>query len=182
VTSLLSKLLNLVRPEFQPDFLRKKIKLHRTVKIFHLENFTIGEYSYIGPRAMINAQGVVEIGSGCIIAPEVTIFSSSHDYRTGDLLPYDVFDINSRVRVGRGVWVGYRSLICPGVTIGDGAIIAMGAVVTKDVGCGEVVGGNPARVLSVRDACKIEQLAESMDYFHRRYWSGQRPRVVKDQV
>jgi acetyltransferase-like isoleucine patch superfamily enzyme len=179
---LLFKLMSIVRPMFQPNFMRRKIKLHRSARIFHGENLVAGEYIYIGPGVMINAQGGVEIGTGSIIAPEVTIFSSSHDYRSGDLLPYDVFDNNRPVRIGQGVWIGYRALICPGVTIGDGAIIAMGAVVSRDVGRGEVVGGNPAKVISMRDQSRIDQMIEDKAFFHRRYWGGSRPRQIVDRM
>lgn len=51
------------------------------------------------------------------------------------------------VRVGRNVWIGSGSILLPGVTIGDGATVAAGAVVTKDVPEGAVVGGVPAKIL-----------------------------------
>jgi len=56
-------------------------------------------------------------------------------------------------------------MIVPGVTIGDGAIVAMGAVVTKDVAEGDIVGGNPAKVLSTRDAATVKSLVKQERYF-----------------
>lgn len=67
-------------------------------------------------------------------------------------------------------------MICPGVRIGSGAVVAMGAVVTKDVASGHVVGGNPARKLSERDAEMIDERVAAGAFFHNRYWSGLRPR------
>ncbi|MBL3563680.1 acyltransferase [Rhodovulum sulfidophilum] len=127
---------------------------------------------------MINAQGGVTLGDGTILAPEVVILSSSHDYKQGALLPYDVYDVRRPVEIGRGVWLGYRAMICPGVRIGDGAIVAMGAVVTRDVASGEVVGGNPAKPLSRRDCDAISRMVAAENYFHKKHWSGQRPRVM----
>jgi maltose O-acetyltransferase len=49
------------------------------------------------------------------------------------------------VRIGRDVWIGGGAIILPGVTIGDGAVIGAGSVVTRDVGAGETITGNPAR-------------------------------------
>ena len=178
---LISKLLNLFRPIYRRAFFRKKIKFHRTAKVFNLDKCIIGKYSYIGPGVLINAQGGVKVGEGTILAPEVTILSSSHDYLSGNLLPYDIYDLNKSVSIGKGVWIGYRALICPGVIIGDGAIIAMGAVVVKNVGRGEIVGGNPARLISKRDVSKIDTILDKNDFLHRRYWGIKRPREVTDK-
>ncbi|MRS01689.1 hypothetical protein EG832_00440 [bacterium] len=57
----------------------------------------------------------------------------------------------SFVKIGSDCWLGANSLILPGVTIGDGAVIAAGAVVTKDVQPYSIVGGNPAKIISHRE-------------------------------
>ncbi|TWP45013.1 CatB-related O-acetyltransferase [Lentzea tibetensis] len=77
-----------------------------------------------------------------------TIFGGEWAERTLDI----ALDIPSRgdTVVGNDVWIGYRAVIMPGVTIGDGAIIATGAVVTSDVPPYTVVGGNPAKVVKER--------------------------------
>ena len=56
-----------------------------------------------------------------------------------------------RVVIGNNVWIGDKATILPGVTIGDGAIIAANAVVTKDVPQYSVVGGNPAKVIKINN-------------------------------
>ena len=56
-------------------------------------------------------------------------------------------DCGKNLHIGKNVWIGSRSVILPGVTIGDGAIVAAGAVVTKDVPANTVVGGVPAKVI-----------------------------------
>jgi acetyltransferase-like isoleucine patch superfamily enzyme len=56
-------------------------------------------------------------------------------------------------------------MIVPGVTIGDGAIVAMGAVVTKDVEAGNIVGGNPAKIISQRDPEQIMAMVQADQYY-----------------
>lgn len=175
---LIRTILSFLRPDFDRLYLARNIKMHRTAKVFHPERLNIGSFVYVGPQCKFNAQGGLSIGDGTIFGPEVVILSSSHEYRVGDLLPYDKFDRQKPVRIGRGVWVGYRAMICPGVTIGDGAVVAMGAVVTRDVSDGEVVGGNPASHIAERDADKIRDLIKQEQYFHRIYTSSERPRVL----
>lgn len=161
--------------------LRQSIKCHRRARLFNRDRLSVGSHVYIGPDCMINAQGRVEIGDGTIFGPEVVVLSSTHDYRLGDLLPYDRFDRQKPVMIGRGVWIGYRAMISPGVKIGDGAIVAMGAVVTKDVPDGGIVGGNPAKLIAERDKAKIAALVDQGDYFHKAYEAGNRPRVLIEE-
>jgi serine acetyltransferase len=60
-------------------------------------------------------------------------------------------------------------MIVPGVTIGDGAIVAMGSVVTKDVPDGAIVGGNPAKIISQRDAEWVKSMVDSEKYYIKAY-------------
>lgn len=62
--------------------------------------------------------------------------------------------------------------------IGDGAVIAMGSVVTGDVAMGEVVGGNPARKIASRELLDLASKFEKHVYFINRYWSGPQPREI----
>ncbi|MEZ6096154.1 MAG: DapH/DapD/GlmU-related protein [Pirellulaceae bacterium] len=83
-------------------------------------------------------------------------------------MPYNFVDHARLVSIGRGVWVGYRALIVPGVTIDDGAVIAAGAVVTRDVGKGQIVGGNPAQLLKVRENVGwIDSAIKDQQYYLR---------------
>jgi len=83
---------------------------------------------------------LVSIGDETTIAPNVQIVA--HDASTKIHLGYTRI---ARVTIGRRVFVGAGSIVLPGVTIGDDAIVAAGTVVTRDVGPGVVVAGNPAR-------------------------------------
>ncbi len=169
--------LKLLRPTFRRKYLKRNAKIYCSAKIIADDCLVVGEFVYVGPNCFFNAEGGITIGDGTIIAPEVVILSSSHDYKTGRLMPYDIYDEHRNVKIGRGVWIGYRAMICPGVTIGDGAVIAMGAVVSKPVGDGEIVGGNPAVLISTRKNEEYRELLERQEYFHRVYWKGKRPKI-----
>lgn len=112
--------------------------------------FEIGEHSFIGCNAVIGPSGGVSIGNHVQIGPNVLISSENH-----------IFDDITRRIDEQGVsrepviiedncWIGSNVTILAGVTVGEGSVIAAGAVVTKDVAPNSVVGGVPARVLRVR--------------------------------
>ena len=90
---------------------------------------------------------LIEIGDETTISLEVMVLA--HDASTRRHIGYSRV---APVRIGRRVFVGARAVILPGVTIGDDAIVAAGAIVTRDVAPGMVVAGNPARVLSTVEA------------------------------
>jgi acetyltransferase-like isoleucine patch superfamily enzyme len=100
---------------------------------------------------MFNALGGLSIGTGTIISDEVVILTYMHNYETPRMLPYDEIELVKPVSIGSYVWIGYRALVAPGVSIGDGAVVGMGAVVTKSVAPGVVVAGNPAVEVKRRD-------------------------------
>lgn len=140
--------------------------IHETVKITYHRNLTLGDYVHVGSNCYLDAEGGIQIHDGAILGPNIVILSSSHNYRQSKMLPYDEVQINRSVSIGRGVWIGWGAMICPGVVIGDGAVVAMGAVVSRNVKEGQVVGGNPARVISERD--NIKDVLEAIE--HSRYY------------
>ena len=124
------------------------------------DNIHIGPFVYIGVRCYINAEGGITIGEGSIVSDEVVILSSIHRYEGASLVPYDEVNLLRPVHIGKHVWIGYRAMILPGIRIGDGAVVGMGAVVTKDVPPGAVVGGNPAVVIKWRDMAAFKDLQD----------------------
>ena len=76
--------------------------------------------------------------------------TSNHNYE-GGAIPYDDTYVHKNVNIGDCVWFGNRVLVCGNVNIGEGAIIAAGSVVCKDVPECAIVGGNPAKVIKYRD-------------------------------
>lgn len=131
------------------------------------ENIIIGNNVQIGPRAHFDAAGNIKINDGVIIGPEVTIYTRSHNYDSDCLeaLPFDQKMIVSQVSIDRFVWIGTKVIILPGVKIGKGAIIAAGAVVSKDVPDYAVVGGNPAKILKYRNIERFKNLLKLDDPF-----------------
>ena len=91
------------------------------------------------------------IGDYVLMGPDVVILTSNHKSDRLDLpIGAQGMTDSRKVTIGNYVWIGQRVLIMPGVTIGDGCIIAAGAVETKDVPSYSVVGGVPARILKSR--------------------------------
>ncbi len=88
---------------------------------------------------------------------ECMIITQNHNYE-GKEIPYDSTYVCKAVTIDDCVWFGNRVLVVGNVNIGEGAIIAAGAVVTKDVPPLAIVGGNPARILKYRDAAHFYSL------------------------
>ena len=121
------------------------------VKIHGAKRISIGNNVRIGENSYINGRGGITIGNNVKFGPQVFIWTWNHNYCAPKKLPYDDVDIAKPVIIGDNVWIGAKSSIIPGVTVGDGAVIAMCAVVTKDVPPCAVVGGNPAKILKYRN-------------------------------
>ena len=85
--------------------------------------------------------GGIDIGDNVQIGPRVTIVTDNHDLTRRSVL------CCRSVIIGNNVWIGAEVKIMPGVHVGDNAVLAGGAVVTKDVPAGAIVGGNPAKVI-----------------------------------
>lgn len=114
--------------------------------IFLAENalLELGNNSFINTNTTIDCYHHIVIGSDCAISDNVRIQDSDSHF----IIENGVRKINtSPVIIGNHVWIGKNSIILKGVSIGDGAVIAAGAVVTKNVPPRCLVGGNPAKVI-----------------------------------
>ena len=107
------------------------------------KNIKVGEDVFINACCHFQDHGGVTIGDGCQIGHNVVFATLNHGVAPEERK----HTIPAPVVLGKNVWVGSNSTILQGVTIGDNAIVAAGAVVTKDVPANTVVGGVPARVL-----------------------------------
>lgn len=114
-------------------------------------NIRIGDYSGLGINCRL--YGPVSLGKHVMMGPDVIIITSNHK---SDRLDIPMTEQGGTgpdpVVIGDDVWIGTRVIILPGVTIGHGAVLAAGAVVTKDVRPYAIVGGNPAKLIRYRDA------------------------------
>jgi acetyltransferase-like isoleucine patch superfamily enzyme len=105
------------------------------------KNLTIGKRVFINSGCKFQDQGGISISDDVLIGHNVVIATLNHSFdpeHRGDLAPRPV-------KIGNKVWIGANATILPGIKIGDGAIIAAGAVVTNDVAPLTVVGGVPAK-------------------------------------
>lgn len=138
-----------------PDQVRKLLselmgyKVPDTLRVFPPFYTDFGKNIHLGENVFINAcchfqdHGGITIGDGCQIGHNVVFATLNHGQSPddrGNTYPAPIV-------LGRNVWVGSNATILSGVTIGDNAIVAAGAVVTKDVNPGTIVGGVPARYL-----------------------------------
>lgn len=119
--------------------------IHMWTNFFYPPNISIGDGSIIGDHVFLDGRAPLKIGNHVDIASQVLIYNSEHDINSEDFKP-----LEAPVEIGDYVFIGPRAIILPGVKIGQGAVIAAGAVVTKDVADFAVVGGVPAQVIGER--------------------------------
>ena len=107
------------------------------------KNITIGKDVFLNMGCKFQDQGGIFIGDRSLIGHNVVLVTLNHAMDPADRATM----IPAPIHIGKRVWIGANATVLPGVTIGDGAIVAAGAVVTKDVPENTVVGGVPARVM-----------------------------------
>ena len=108
-------------------------------------NLSVGKNSIVNQNCRLDSRGGVFIGDNVSISADVVVLTADHDYRTPNFAGQ-----NKPVRIENFVFVGTRAMILPGVTLGEGAIVAAGAVVTRDVAPYAIVGGVPAKPIGER--------------------------------
>lgn len=106
---------------------------------------SIGDGSIIGNDAILDGRLGIKIGKNVNFSTGVWIWTVQHDYKDPDFI-----DIGGAVNIGDNAWLSCRVIVLPGVTIGEGAVVAAGSVVTKDVLPYTVVGGIPAKEIATR--------------------------------
>ena len=107
------------------------------------KNIAVGKGVFINEGCCFQDQGGIEIGDNALIGQQVVIATLNHDLapdKRANMFP-------APVKIGNRVWIGAHVTILAGVTIGDNAVVAAGAVVTKDVPANVVVGGVPAKII-----------------------------------
>lgn len=107
---------------------------------------------FLGERNVINfgclfdgRKHTIQTGSDVSIGPEATLLTLGHDPQSSGFA-----DRGGKIVIGDRVWIGYRAVVLPGVTIGEGAVVAAGSVVTRDVDAFTIVAGIPARPVGTR--------------------------------
>ncbi len=145
-----------------------------------LHTAELGDFSYLGPRCIV---GDATIGKFCAIAAEVRIGAPNHPmdrpsmhrftycpeyYAAGAVRDHAFFDQRKEDRavIGNDVWIGHGVIVLPGVKVGDGAVLAAGAVVTKDVQPYTIVGGIPAKFIRERFTRTIAERLASIAWWN----------------
>ena len=120
--------------------------IHMWANFFEPRGVEIGRDTIVGDHCFLDGRDRLKIGNHVDIASQVLIYNSEHDINADDFRA-----ITAPIEIGDWVFVGPRAIILPGVKIGEGAVIAAGAVVTKEVAPFKIVGGVPAKEIGERN-------------------------------
>lgn len=124
--------------------------IHPSVLFRGAEYIEIGNNVNINHGTELYGNGGITIGDNSMLAYNVMVFSDSRKYKGKELLKSMKGRDLAPVSIGADVWIGAGAIIMPGVQIADHAIVAAGSVVTRNVGEWQIVGGNPAHLISSR--------------------------------
>jgi len=122
------------------------------VKLFTENNgvISIGNNFFANYNCFLSAdKSNIKIGNDCLLGPDVLIINTNHGIDYGELIRLQK-NKTSDINIGNDVWIGAKSTILAGVTIGDGAVIAAGSIVNRNVEPYTIVGGVPAKVIKKR--------------------------------
>lgn len=134
-----------------------ELSVNAPCRISHGANVRLGTNVNFNGMTIYGGGGV-EIGDNFHSGEGCFIVSANHDYDGGDAVPYGKAVIGKKVVIEDNVWLGLGVIVNAGVRICEGAIVAAGSVVTKDVERCSVVGGNPAKHIKYRDIEHYERL------------------------
>jgi len=147
------KMLSVPSRHFRTWYLRRNLQnlgegasILRFVKFLKPCNISIGDRVIVNQNVLLDGRGKLTIGNDTDIATGVKIWTMEHDPNSETHA-----ERTSEVRIGHHVWIASSVQVMPGVTIGDGAVIAAGAIVTKDVPEKAIVAGIPAKVIGQRN-------------------------------
>lgn len=139
-----------------PDCKNNKIFILPPFRADYGYNIKLGNNVELNYDCVILDCGPVNIGDNCLVAPGVHIYSATHPIDPAHRQDNDdYYEFTKPVNIGRNVWIGGKSVICPGVTIGDNSVIGAGSVVIKDVPANVVVAGNPAKIIRYMEGADI---------------------------
>lgn len=138
----------------------KNLKVNGCVRGFG-SHVTLGDCVNLNPNATLLGRGEVTIGNYFHTGANLTIISTNHNYENTTSIPYGPERIDKPVIIKDFVWLGGNVTIIPGVTIGEGAVVAAGSVVVKNIPDYAIVGGNPAKLIRYRNIEEFEALKKA---------------------
>lgn len=146
ITWKFSKLIRQISGKLLFDNCGKNVDIGRHCKLS--SQISLGDNSGIGDNSYI--QGKVIIGNNVMMAPNVAIIATNHNIARIDIPMNLQGSVDKEIYIEDDVWIGYGSIILPGVKIAKGSVVGAGSVVTKNVETFTVVGGNPAKIIKKR--------------------------------
>ena len=115
------------------------------------EGLRMGTHSSIGPMGYVGCSGFISIGANVLIGPRVSMHAENHQFVDANTPIKEQGVVLEPIVIEDDCWIGSDVVLLGGVTVGRGAVVAAGSVVTKPVAAGDIVGGVPAQVISKRD-------------------------------
>lgn len=167
MNSLLRSYLRNIKAYFLTSIVKKKCAKY--IGKVQVNNKTVvTDKTFLGDNVNFNGMhiagcGNVYIGNNFHSGTDCMIITQNHNYE-GNAIPYDETYICKDVVIEDNVWIGSRVILLPGVTIGEGAIIQAGSVVTTNIPKYSIAGGHPAKVFSHRDKEHYEQLKKQKKF------------------
>ena len=118
------------------------VRINGSARTWLPQNLTIGDDSWVGGEANLYDVAPIRIGSNAVVSEEAFLCTAGHDITS------ERFELTTApIEIGDMAWIGARAIVLPGRRIGEGAVVAAGAVVTDDVEAQTLVGGVPAKVI-----------------------------------
>lgn len=160
------------------QYIWRKRNMHNNTRIYdpqYQQSVEVGNYSYGTIKIKNDVTGrKLKIGNFCSIAEDVFfLLGIDHETKFISTFPIDVKILNNRkteaiskgdIIINDDVWIGHGAIILSGVTINQGAIVAAGSIVTKDIPPYAIVGGIPAKIIKYRFDGKIIEKLNELDY------------------
>lgn len=138
----------------------KDVYIYRHIELRSPQNLIIAGKNSIGKNVLLDARRGLSIEEGCVIASHVLIWTLHHDYNSANFQA-----IGAPISLGAYSWICSRAIILPGVTVGKGAVVASGAVVTKDVPPFAIVAGVPAKIIGYRKIKDYQYIPKNKLHF-----------------
>lgn len=123
----------------------KGVAIHRGLQVRSARRLAVGDDCFVAENVCLDARGGLRIEESVSVNTGAQIWTAQHDWKSPDFAY-----VSAPVHVGHHSWISARSVVIPGTTVGVGAVVAAGTVVTKDVPSWSLVGGNPAKVIGAR--------------------------------
>ncbi len=126
------------------------VNIHQGARFGTGRCITMGDYANLGVNIYINGRGGVSIGAHVLMGPDIIIYTGTHTFKD----PHQPIQLQPMifkpVVIEDDVWIGARTVVLPGITLGHGSIIGANSTVTHDIPPNVVAGGSPARIIRPR--------------------------------